>query len=265
MIVVLTFFWGSFVGVLLGRGLRIVDILLKESSPSQFSFLRLQRAMSTYLFLGRSRCDSCHTQIAWHQNIPLVSYLFLRGKCKFCNQAIPVSLFCIELLFSALGLLLYFFEPDFILQLVYLAAATVLVLTAVIDLKKLVIPDFLSYALFWLGASYLFYQKANFLPHLMTAILAYLVLKTLQMIYLIFLKKVALGDADPLLGFALCIWLDVEYLPYCLFLSAVYTMLGIFLITRIRRAKEVSWSQHYPFGPGMILGAVTCFVYSLIA
>jgi prepilin signal peptidase PulO-like enzyme (type II secretory pathway) len=264
MIIVLSFFWGSFVGVLLGRGLRIVDVLLKESSPSPSSFLRLQRAMWAYLFLGRSRCDSCYIQIVWHQNIPLFSYLFLRGKCKSCHQAIPLFLFCIEFLFIGLGLVLHFFEPDFILQLIYLVTATVLVLITVIDLKKLVIPDFLSYALFWLGAGYLFYEQANFLPHLLTAILAYLVLKTLQMIYLIFLKKVALGDADPLLGFALCIWLDIEYLPYCLFLSAVYTMLGIFLVSRSQRSQGVSWSQHYPFGPGMVLGATTCFVYSQI-
>lgn len=262
MIIVLSFFWGSFVGVLLHRFLRLVAIYLRESQPSPSSYLRLQRSSWTYLFLGRSRCDSCGRLIRWFENIPIISYVYLQGRCSNCRAVIPKGFWALEWGFLTLGVFLYILVDDPVVQGAYLLAATLLLMIAVIDWRYQVIPDVLSYLVFWFGVIYLWMTSEPWLGHLLCAVLAYGVLKILQLIYLLLLKKQALGDADPLLGFALGIWLQIEILPYYFLLAAVLTLLGVWIKTRFLAQVANPWQQHFPFGPGLVASAILCFMFT---
>ena len=95
--VVATFFLGvsvgSFTGVVVEREGHSNNIKLKGNNR-----LILFLVQSFPWVLGRSRCDKCKRELRWFDNIPLISFILLRGKCRFCDAAIPFRYFVVELL-----------------------------------------------------------------------------------------------------------------------------------------------------------------------
>ena len=90
---------------------------------------------------GRSRCRSCGKQIAWHDNIPLLSFAWLRGKCRQCKARISWSYPSVEL---ATGLLFAGIVARFgwtTLAMVYAVLGAALILVSVIDLREMILPD----------------------------------------------------------------------------------------------------------------------------
>jgi leader peptidase (prepilin peptidase)/N-methyltransferase len=91
----------------------------------------------------RSSCMNCNHIIAWYYNIPLLSYLFLRGKCAYCNEKISILYFIVELLSAGLTLALYL---KFSLSLEFLYAVLffyLLIVLSFIDFKYKAVPDYL--------------------------------------------------------------------------------------------------------------------------
>ncbi|QQG41398.1 MAG: prepilin peptidase [Candidatus Woesebacteria bacterium] len=92
---------------------------------------------------GRSFCDSCKKQIFWYDNIPLLSYLFLGGKCRNCKKHISFRYPLIEA-FTALGFLCLFnlFNMNIFLLLYSLSVFSILILIFIIDFEHKIIPDY---------------------------------------------------------------------------------------------------------------------------
>jgi leader peptidase (prepilin peptidase)/N-methyltransferase len=88
----------------------------------------------------RSFCPHCKNQIPWRQNLPLISWLALRGKCAQCGNRIPFRYFCVELLTAGLFLAIWLKVP-WILALPYGLLAALLVVATFIDLEHFIIPD----------------------------------------------------------------------------------------------------------------------------
>ena len=91
----------------------------------------------------RSSCTTCKHQIKWYENIPLLSYFFLKGKCSNCNEKISITYPIVELLTASITLLLYIklgFSIDFIL---YLLLFYILIVLSFIDFKYKAVPDYL--------------------------------------------------------------------------------------------------------------------------
>jgi prepilin signal peptidase PulO-like enzyme (type II secretory pathway) len=144
VIVSLGLLWGSFLGVVVYR-------TVKGGSP----------------LLGRSKCDKCKRQITWWQNIPLFSFLFLKGKCFYCKKSIDWSYPLVEIITAALFLWWFvvgrsFFllagSPWSVLQPIFwLVVGMVLLVIFLTDLKYGVISDGSNLFLFSLV---LFYRVA---------------------------------------------------------------------------------------------------------
>lgn len=99
------------------------------------------------LITPRSFCPKCEKTIAWYDNIPLVSYLVLRGRCRHCGQAISPRYPLVEAT-SGLLFLAVFAKVDFSwspLLIPYLFMVTVLIIVSVIDLQKQIIPNKVMY------------------------------------------------------------------------------------------------------------------------
>lgn len=77
---------GSFLSVVFTR--LEIDPALTPDVPRRKRARKPNKQVAKELLFGRSRCDHCHKQIAWYDNIPLVSYLLLHGKCRYCGKAI---------------------------------------------------------------------------------------------------------------------------------------------------------------------------------
>ena len=119
---------------------------------------RYPRAVS--IVKGRSVCDSCKKQISWFDNVPLVSYLILGGKCRSCSQKISVRYPFIEGLTGVIFLTIGLFKAPLFLTLFMLLISSVLICVFVIDLENQIIPDELIYILLLSTYFFLFIQAS---------------------------------------------------------------------------------------------------------
>jgi len=114
------------------------------------------------IVLPGSHCYSCGTPISWYDNIPLLSYLILRGRCRYCNSSFSIRYFLIELMTGLFfGLTFYYFRYT-LASLVYIVFICLLIVATFTDFDHWIIPDGVSLygALFGLAAAAL----AGFYP-----------------------------------------------------------------------------------------------------
>ena len=91
---------------------------------------------------GRSHCMSCGENLVWYELIPIVSYLFLRGRCNMCSSYIPSRYLFVELLTSGLFMLAWHtFSQDLVMLVLSLALFSLLVIIFVYDIRHTIIPD----------------------------------------------------------------------------------------------------------------------------
>jgi leader peptidase (prepilin peptidase)/N-methyltransferase len=99
----------------------------------------------------RSRCPRCRTPIAWYDNVPIVSWLVLRGRCRTCGVGIPVRYLLVELAGGAVAVLAWLRHGASLAALAELAFVDVLLALALIDLATWLLPHVLTWPLIALG------------------------------------------------------------------------------------------------------------------
>ena len=92
----------------------------------------------------RSRCVHCNTSIPWYDNIPFLSYLLLRGQCRFCQKKISPRYFIVELVTAILFLTLHLYFGLTYLLLPYFMLTSGLIVATFVDLEHRIIPDEIS-------------------------------------------------------------------------------------------------------------------------
>jgi len=124
-------------------------------------------------FLGRSICDSCQVNLSWFDNIPLLSYLILRGRCRNCQRKIssryPLIELATGLLFVGIFLAL---KPQAVTLAFYLLVVSGVVGVFVIDLEEQIIPDGLVFFLLTVTFLFLLIFSSTLFTHLATGFLA---------------------------------------------------------------------------------------------
>ena len=135
--------------------------LVIGSFLSAFSF-RYPKNIS--IVKGRSVCDDCGKTISWYDNIPLVSYLFLWGKCRNCKKHISLRYPAIELI-TAIGFLSIYFYRSFLPYNFFFLTFIfcLLVLIFVIDIEHQIIPDVFVFIGVFVTASYFMLAHFDFL------------------------------------------------------------------------------------------------------
>ncbi len=99
----------------------------------------------------RSRCPKCKRPISWYENIPVLSYVFLRGRCRGCNERISIRYPFVEALTGIVSMLLYFkfgFGSEW---LIFLALSAALIVLAFIDIDHRMLPDPITLNGIWVG------------------------------------------------------------------------------------------------------------------
>jgi prepilin signal peptidase PulO-like enzyme (type II secretory pathway) len=208
----------------------------------------------------RSSCPKCGHQIRWYENIPLLSFLFLKGKCSQCETSIPLRYPLIELLVGAFfyarfpiafeGLFLY----SYIFELVVFC---LFVCIFFIDLDHHIIPDSLNIALGLLFLTHAFIQH-RWQSALIGAGLAFAF--TFGFTYLFYKLRgvIGLGGGDIKLFTALGAQLGVQGIVYNIFLSCfVGAIIGLSLLG----LKKISSDRPFAFGPSIIAVSVLQILY----
>ena len=201
------------------------------------------------LWLPRSHCPRCRSTIAWYDNLPLLSWLRLRGRCRHCAQPIPLRYPLTETACVLLSLLLTLLLPPDGLLIAALLLAWFLLALALIDRDHQLLPDALTLPLLWLGLAC---QIGGWLPQLTLeqsvcgAMAGYLSLWLLASGYRLLRGKEALGMGDAKLLAALGAWLGWQPLPQLLLLASAS---GIVWLVASRGLRGRSLAAPFPFGP----------------
>ncbi len=249
---------GSFLNVVIYR---IPIMMQREADNAWAAEMEQPPPHSSHynLFVPRSQCPHCHTSIAVQHNIPLLSYIALRGRCHSCRAPISLRYPIVELASALLSaVLIWHFGWNH-----YGAAALLLgwflLALSVIDIQTQLLPDDLTLPLLWLGL--LFNLHAGFVPlsdAVIGAVAGYVVLWTIYWTYKLFTGKEGMGYGDFKLIAALGAWTGWQTLPFVLLLACCSAALfGIVLLI----LKKNSLSDAMPFGPWLAMAGVLTLLY----
>lgn len=206
-----------------------------------------QEAQTFNLLFPRSACPACGHQITALQNIPIISYLFLHGKCKTCGTAISIQYPIVE---GITGLTSAFVVWHFGYSWQALAALLLtwsLIALTIIDIKKQLLPDNITLPLLWLGLILnlegLFTDSYS---SILGAVFGYLSLWIVYHLFRLATGKEGMGYGDFKLLAALGAWMGWQLLPVIIiFSSLVGAIVGIAMIMTRRQQQ----GQPIPFGP----------------
>ncbi len=206
------------------------------------------------LIVPRSACPHCNHAISAWENIPIVSYLLLRGKCKGCGAAISPRYPIIE---AISGILCGFAAWHFGFGLAAVGALlfiwALLALTA-IDFDTQLLPDDITLPLLWAGLLFnLFGVFANLPSAVLGAVIGYLALWIVYWLFKLTTGKEGMGYGDFKLLAALGAWLGWQMLPLIILLSSlVGAVVGITLIVALKHGRNIP----IPFGPYLAGGGL---------
>jgi leader peptidase (prepilin peptidase)/N-methyltransferase len=242
---------GSFLNVLIHR----LPIMLERSWQQEYQDYFTDDGNNSpitskepyNLFLPRSACPHCGHQITAAENIPLLSWLFLKGRCSSCHHPIRARYPLVELVCALASIAVAWYYPPGWALAGALLLTWILLALMFIDLDKMLLPDQLTLPLLWLGL--LLNLSQQFVPlddAVIGAIAGYMVLWSLYWAFKLLTGKEGMGYGDFKLLAALGAWLGWQSLPLILILSScVGAILGIALIIMQRQQQ----SKPMPFGP----------------
>jgi leader peptidase (prepilin peptidase)/N-methyltransferase len=193
-----------------------------------------------------SKCQSCQTPLKWYHNIPIFSWLFLRGKCGFCSEKISIQYPLIELATGIIALSL-FYKLGLVWQLpLTFTVFTLLLALVMIDFKYMEIPDNLN-----LLALALAVITPTFLESLQDALLAVGGMTLLRYYLSFFINKEAMGEGDIIVAGTMGALLGFPAFLYALFIAAIVALVPSLL------AKETQ----IPFVPFLIIGTFITYMF----
>jgi len=267
LIVVLALLIGSFLNVVIHR----LPLMMERDWRSQCDELLATPATKLPagrfdLLVPRSRCPSCDAPITALQNVPILSYVLLRGRCANCGEAISARYPAVEALTAVLsGLVAWRFgfgaEAAAAILLTW-----ILVAVTFIDFDHQIIPDSISLPLVWIGLTLsLFHPSPGtsvlfIAPQtaIVGALAGYLSLWSVYHLFRLVTGKEGMGYGDFKLLAALGAWLGWQQLPMIIILSAlVGAVLGIALIVVRGRDRNVPM----PFGPFLAAAGWLAMMY----
>jgi leader peptidase (prepilin peptidase)/N-methyltransferase len=251
--IVLGLLVGSFLNVVIHRMPRMMEAQWRAEC-AEWKGEAKPPAERYNLIAPRSHCPACNRPIRAIENIPLLSYAWLRGKCAGCGKLIPWRYPAVETLGAALsGLVAWHFGPT-----AQAAAALffvwAMIALAFIDLDTFFLPDDLTLPLMWAG---LLVNVASTYTDLESAVIGaacgYLILWSVFWAYKLATGKEGMGYGDFKLLAAIGAWLGWKLLPLVILLSSmVGAIVGIALIVATRRGRNVP----IPFGPYLAVAGV---------
>lgn len=237
---------GSFLNVVIHRLPLMLERAWKHDSAEMLD-LKIEEAAAITLSQPPSRCPSCGHAIRWHENIPVLSYLRLRGRCAACKTGISPRYPFIELLtavlFAAIGWR-FGAQPAVLLWCGFAAA---LVALAGIDWDTTLLPDSVTLPLLWAGlASAALGWTLPATSALWGAIAGYLSLWTVYWLFKLTTGKEGMGYGDFKLLAALGAWLGAQMiLPIVLAASILGAVVGI----GMKLTGALREGRYVPFGP----------------
>ena len=246
VITILGLLVGSFLNVVIYR----LPIMMQREWRKQcdeLNGIEIKTEPAFTLSNPRSRCPKCNHEITALENIPILSYLILAGKCRGCKTTISVRYPLIEALTGLLsGIVAWHFGFDWTCLGALLLTWSLIALSF-IDIDHQLLPDSITLPLMWLGIIFSFFTVYTDLhTSVIGAIAGYLSLWLVFHAFKIVTGKEGMGYGDFKLLAALGAWLGWTLLPTIVLLSSlVGAIVGISLIVFRKHQRDIP----IPFGP----------------
>jgi leader peptidase (prepilin peptidase)/N-methyltransferase len=253
-------------GLMVGSFLNVVIYRLPKMMEQEWhnNCLELQGKEATAqpkftLAKPRSACPHCAHKISAFENIPIISYLALKGRCSACKTPISMRYPLVEALTGTLiGLISWQFGYTTTTLFAWVFTFALIALTF-IDFDTQLLPDDITLPLLWLGL--LFNLNSGF-TDLKSAVIGtmagYLVLWSIYWLFKLIRGKEGMGYGDFKLLAAIGAWFGWKLLPAVILLSSTLgAAIGIALIVLSKRGKEVPM----PFGPFLAIGGIAALFF----
>lgn len=243
IIVILGLCVGSFLNVVIYR----LPLMIMQEPDSNLT-----------LWLPRSHCPNCKKAVLAYDNIPIISWLLLRGRCRSCSQPISYRYPMLELLTLLATMIIAGLFTENNLLLAALFFTWILICLTVIDFDHQLLPDILTLSLLWGGL--LFHINSETLPlsdSVIGAIAGYLVLWTIYWLFRLATGKEGLGYGDFKLLAALGAWLGWEALPHVILGASIF---GIVFVIMVHSKCVSMFKKEFPFGPFLSLSGWLMFL-----
>lgn len=237
---------GSFLNVVIHRLPKMMD----HEEANYIAELRnepLPHPERYNLMVPRSACPHCGHKIAAWENVPVVSYLFLRGKCSSCKAPISIRYPLVEAVTGVLtALAMWQFGPT-VQALAAIAMVWALVTLFLIDADTQLLPDQITLPLLWLGL--LLNLQGWFAPladAVIGAAAGYLVLWTVNLVFTMVRGQAGMGHGDFKLMGALGAWFGWQALPALILMSSIVgAVIGGLMLVVQRKGRDTP----FPYGP----------------
>jgi len=215
--------------------------------------LRLPQEKSSIVFPA-SHCPSCETPLNWYENIPVLSYLFLRGRCAHCNTTISLQYPTVELLMALLTAAVFHHFGLTITGAGYFVFCGALLTIIWIDIHHQIIPDLISLPGVVLGFLFSFFNtNLTWQSSLIGLLVGGGVLYTIAFLYLVLRKQEGMGGGDIKLLAMIGAFLGWQSLLFVIFFSSITgTIVGLAAMAKQKKGG----ATRIPFGPFLSLAAL---------
>lgn len=227
-------------------------------------YKQLKQLMHINKTKDSSRCLHCGHVLAWYDLLPLVSWLSLKGKCRYCHHAIGRFEPIIELGVAAFFVLSYVLWPYELLTplavtqfILWLVAGVGLAILFVYDLKWFLLPNAVMFSVIGVGAAsaiVVLLQAADIVATLISTLVGVVILSGLYLVIYLISKGQWIGFGDIKLGLALALLLSDWRLAFLALFAA--NLIGCVIVIPGMASGKINRQTRIPFGPLLILGTV---------
>jgi|TARA_B100000929_G_scaffold219988_1_gene176546 leader peptidase (prepilin peptidase)/N-methyltransferase len=242
IIIVLGAIWGSFANVCIYRLPKNKEIIIQNSF-----------------------CPNCKKKIHWFDNIPILSFIFLWGRCRKCNKLISLRYLIVEFLGAISFLFIYLNFGLTITTLLLMILAIFCIIIFFIDLKYFIIPDSLTFPLMIIGFVKSFDPNLNtsifpnYINSLIGGIFGYLIIWLIIYFYKKIRRKEGMGLGDAKLLAAMGFWFGWAGIPFIIFISSSVALI-LTIPSLVNQTRKMS--SKIPFGPHIIVGSILYILFS---
>ncbi len=242
-------FMMGILGLLVGSFLNVIIYRLPRMHTESYN-----------LSFPRSFCTACYASIRFYDNIPVLSYVFLQGKCRSCDQSISYRYPLVESLTSLLTMLIVWHFDSLNLKCMFAILLTwALIALSCIDFEHSILPDNITLPFVWLGLLLSTLSLFNTSEScILGAVLGYLSLWTIYQLFKYLTHKEGMGYGDFKLLSTLGAWLGWQSLPLIILIASILgSILGLGLIFFKNKEKDST----IPFGPFLSIGGFIALLW----
>ena len=235
-------------------GINVVLIFILGLIVGSFSNVCIYRIpRNESIIYPASHCPKCRSNISPKDNIPLLSYILLKGRCRNCKSKISIQYPIVEFLTGLIYLIVYLIYGLSIQSLIYIILSSALIIIAFIDLNEQVIPEVISLPGMVIGLILSFFVPyISFINSALGIVIGGGIILVIRLAGSLIFKKESMGIGDIELAAMIGAFLGWRYIIISLFLGFFLGALAgiILILSKIKSREDV-----VPFGPFIVLGS----------